>query len=265
MNILLTLGFIIAFGSVFGGFILEKGAIASLWQLSSFCIVFGGTIGIALISFPLNNLKTIPGALKLILVRKKKDGRKLVDMLCDIDNKARREGLLSLETEAEKVTDPFLKKGLEYVADGVDPEYLKKMLENEIEVKQQRYEDAAAVFDGMGGTAPTMGVLGTVMGMTNVLANMDNDVKKLCGNIAVAFIATFYGVGSANLIWIPIGQHIKVVAEKESDYMEVVVEGLMAIQAGEPSSRLRARLNVMLDEKNNGAGKSNTEKAEDNT
>lgn len=256
MNILLILGLIISFGGILLGFILENGQLYMLVkQISPFLIVFGGTFGIALIAFPFRNIKRIPGALKLILLPKKHNYAALVDLLCDIANKARRDGLLSLEAEAERLSDPFIKKGLGYIADGVDPEFLKKVLYNEIESHYKRYEDAAKVFESMGGTAPTMGVLGTVMAMVTVLSGGTEDTNRLVKDIAMAFLATFYGIGSANLLWLPIGSQIKVVAEQESDYMEVIVEGLMAIQAGEPSSRLKDRLYAKIGEIKNGTSK----------
>ncbi|HEX3026684.1 MAG TPA: MotA/TolQ/ExbB proton channel family protein [Clostridia bacterium] len=249
MNFSLILGVLVALGGVLAGFLIEKGTFISLWSPSAFCIVFGGTIGIAMITYPMSSMKKIPAAMKLITFQKKHDTKKLVDMLCDIANKARKEGILSLESEADKVKDPFIKKGLGYIADGVDPEFLRKMLENEIEVVEKKYKAAAAVFEGMGGTGPTMGVLGTVMGMTTILKSMNADMDSLGKNIAVAFLATLYGVGSANILWLPIGGNIKVVAERESDYQMVILEGLMAIQSGESSSRLRDRLETMLSEK----------------
>lgn len=258
MNILLYFGFFLALGSIVAGFLIEHGALASLWQLSSFAIVFGGTIGITLITYPSSSLKRIPSALKMIMFHRKHDHGKLIELLCDIDNKARKNGILSLEAEAESVKDPFLKKGLEFIADGVDPEYLRKMLENEIEAEATKYLSAATIFDGMGGTAPTMGVLGTVMGMTNVLAKMSSDMNKLGSSIAVAFIATLYGVGSANLLWLPLGGHIKVMAQEEVAYKSVVLEGLTAIQNGEPTSRLRDRLHAMFAEKNKNGGHSDS-------
>lgn len=257
MNILLILGLIISFGGIIWGFILENGQLYMLVkQISPFLIVFGGTFGIALIAFPFRNIKRIPAALKLILIPKKHNYAALVDLLCDIANKARRDGLLSLEAEAERLSDPFIKKGLGYIADGVDPEFLKKVLYNEIESNYRKYEDAARVFESMGGTAPTMGVLGTVMAMVTVLSGGTEDTNKLVKDIATAFLATFYGIGSANLLWLPIGSQIKVVAEQESDYMEVIVEGLMAIQAGEPSSRLKDRLYAKIGDIKNGTSKS---------
>lgn len=256
MNILLIIGVIIAFGGILGGYVAEDGVLSSLVQLSPIMIVFGGTIGIALIAFPFSNIKRIPAALKLIMFHKKHDYHKLVDMLCDIANKARKDGLLSLEAEADKIPNDFIKRGLGYIADGVDPEFLKKVLYNGIESEYKKYEDASKVFESMGGTSPTMGVLGTVMSMVTVLKGMGSDTSGLGPKIAGAFLATMFGIGSANLLWLPIGSQIKVVAEQDSDYMEVVVEGLMAIQAGEPSSRLKDRLYAKIgDIKNKTSGR----------
>lgn len=241
MNILLLIGMIIAFGGVLGGYASEDGVLASLLKPAPIIIVLGGTIGIALIAFPWSTIKKVPSALKSIMFQKKHNYAKLVDMLCDIANKARKDGLLSLESEADKMSDPFIKRGLGYIADGVDPEFLRKVLNNEIDSAYKKMEDAGRMFESMGGTSPTMGVLGTVMGMTTVLGSM-NDTSTIGPKIASAFLATMYGIGIANLVWLPIGGHIKVVAEEESEYQEVVLEGLMAIQSGEPSSRLRDRL-----------------------
>lgn len=249
MNILFILGLIVAFGGIISGYILEQGNLVTLISyVSPLLIVFGGTFGIAMIGYPFRNIKRMPGALKLIIFPKKHNYTKIVDMLCDIANKARKDGLLSLEAEADKMSDPFIKKGLGYIADGVDPEFLKRVLYNEIESEYKKYEDGAKVFEGMGGTAPTMGVLGTVMAMITVLGHSDGDGNAMIKEISTAFLATFYGLGSANLLWIPIGSQIRVVAEQQSDYREVIVEGLMAIQAGEPSSRLKDRLYAKIGE-----------------
>jgi pyruvate,orthophosphate dikinase len=149
----------------------------------------------------------------------------MIDILFNVANTARREGLLALETEAENIKDEFIKKGLIFIADNVEPEFLKKVLESEIEASNRKYEAAASVFEGMGGTAPTMGVLGTVMGMVSILRDM-SDMDELGGKIATAFVATLYGVGSANLLWLPIAAHIKAIAAAESEYFETVIDGL---------------------------------------
>lgn len=242
MNIMLLLGLVISFGGVIAGYLIEKGVLASLVQISAICIVFGGTFGVSFVAFPFANFKKIPHALKMIMFHKKHNYREIIDMLSEIANKARKDGLLSLEAEADKMSDPFIKKGLGYIADGVDPEFLRKVLENEIESQYKNFEDAAKVFEGMGGTSPTMGVLGTVMGMVSILRELNAGMDGLGSKIASAFVATMFGVGAANLLWLPIASNIKVVAGEESEYREVIIEGLMAIQSGEPSSRLKDRL-----------------------
>lgn len=258
MNIMLIIGFILAFCGIFGGFIVEHGQLSSLIAPSPLMIVFGGTIGIALIAYPFRNIKRIPGALKMIIMPKKHNYAEVVDMLCDIANKARKDGLLSLEAEADKMSDNFIKKGLGYIADGVDPEFLKKVLYNEIDSEYQKYAEASKVFEGMGGTAPTMGVMGTVMAMVTTLSKGGGNTNELIKNIATAFLATFFGIGSANLLWLPLGSQIKIVAEQESDYREIIVEGLMAIQSGEPSSRLKDRLYAKIGDISSGKSGSNS-------
>ncbi|MFT8887953.1 MAG: MotA/TolQ/ExbB proton channel family protein [Ethanoligenens sp.] len=248
MNITLLIGLVIAFGGVLFGFVSEGGALANLLKLPAFMIVVGGTIGTAFISFPISNIKKIPSAFKAMMFQKKHDYPQLIEMMCEVANKARRDGLLSLESEADKIKDPFIKKGLGYIADGADPEFLKQLLNNEIEANFKKVEDAAKVLEGMGGTSPTMGVLGTVMGMTTVLGHMGSDTSHIGTEIAGAFIATMYGVGIGNLVWLPLGNQMKVTAMHEAEHQEIMMEGLLAIQSGEPSSRLKDRLYAKVGE-----------------
>lgn len=152
--------------------------------------------------------------MKLAFFTKKKDVGELIELMVQIAIIARQSGLLALETEAEKYDNPVLKKGMSFIADGVSPEYLKQTLEAECEVMLNDYEAGASVFEQMGGAAPTLGVLGTVMGMVSILRDMNADMASLGGKIATAFIATMYGVGSANLLWLPAAQ-IKANAEEE--------------------------------------------------
>lgn len=242
MNIFLLLGMLIGFGGVLFGFIKEGGQFAAIMKLPALLIVLGGTVGIAFVACPIGSIRRIPAALKAILFHRKHKYPQLVNMLCDIANKARRNGLLSLENEAHNVSDHFIRMGLEYIADGVDPDFLRQVLSSEIEAETRKLSDAGRVFESMGGTSPTMGVLGTVMSMTTVLGHMGSDTSKIGTEIAGAFVATLYGIGIANLVWLPLGSHIRLTAEEEENYRNVILEGLLAIQAGEPSSRLRDRL-----------------------
>jgi chemotaxis protein MotA len=255
MNILLILGLIVGFGGVLYGYVADEGVLSALLKPSSASIVFGGTFGFLLLSFPISYIKQIPKALKMIFFRKKKKYGEVIDLMYNLANTARRDGILAMEAEAEKISDPFIKKGLLYVADGVEPDFLKEVLENEIEAKMKEVEHAAKVMEGAGGVAPSMGVLGTVMGMVSILRDMGGDTEELGHKIATAFIATMYGVGSANLLWLPLGSHIKTCAEEDAEYMGLIVTGLLSILEGEYPARMRDNLIAViggLDEKGKG-------------
>lgn len=246
MNIFLILGLIIGFGGVIYGYLGDEGVLSALLKPTAASIVFGGTIGFILLSFPLSYIKQVPKALKLILFRKKKNYGEVIDLLYNLANVARRDGILAMEAEAEKISDPFIKKGLLYVADGVEPDFLKEVLEHEIEAKTGEFERAAKVMEGAGGVSPAMGVLGTVMGMVSILREMGADMEELGHKIATAFIATMYGVGSANLLWLPLGAHIKNCAEEDAEYMGLIVTGLLSILEGEYPARMKDNLLAVI-------------------
>lgn len=260
MNIFLILGLIVGFGGVLYGYVADEGVLSALLKPTAASIVFGGSIGFLLLSFPMSYLKQLPKALKAIFFRKKKNYGQVIDLLYNLANVARRDGILAMEAEAEKIKDPFIKKGLLYVADGVEPEFLKEVLENEIESKTKDMEHAAKVMEGAGGVAPSMGVLGTVMGMVSILREMGGDTGELGKKIATAFIATMYGVGSANLLWLPLGGHIKACAQEDAEYMELIVTGLLSILEGEYPARMRDNLLAVVGDVG-GKGKKGDAKA----
>lgn len=255
MNIFLIIGLLLGFGGVIYGYVGDEGVLSALLKPTAASIVFGGTFGFMLLSFPLSYIKQIPKAFKMIFFRKKKNYGQIIDLLFNLANIARRDGILAMEAEAEKIKDPFIKKGLLYVADGVEPEFLKELLENEIEAKKSEYERAAKVMEGAGGVAPAMGVLGTVMGMVSILREMGADMEALGGKIATAFIATMYGVGSANLLWLPLGGHIKNCAEEDAEYMNLIVTGLLSILEGEYPARMRDNLLASIGDTSGGKSK----------
>ena len=161
----------------------------------------------------------------------------LIEVMVNIAEKARREGVLSLEADiqgelSDKKYDPMLRKGLRLTVDGSEPELIKHMLENEISFYEERQKKNAAVFEAAGGFAPTMGIIGTVMGLINVLGNLANP-DELGPAVAMAFVATLWGIGSANLFWLPVGSKIKLKMKLEVVQREMIVEGVMSIQAGE--------------------------------
>jgi chemotaxis protein MotA len=246
MNIFLIVGLLLGFGGVVYGYLGDEGVLSALVRPTAASIVFGGTFGFIFLSFPLSYIKQVPKALKMIFFRKKKNYAEVIELLYNLANVARRDGILAMEAEAEKIKDPFIKKGLLYVADGVEPEFLKEVLENEIEAKTGEYERGAKVMEGAGGVSPAMGVLGTVMGMVSILRDMGGDTAALGAKISTAFIATMYGVGSANLLWLPLAGHIKNCAAEDEEYMGLIVTGLLSILEGEYPARMKDNLMAVI-------------------
>lgn len=243
MQITALMGLILGFAGIMAGNILEGGNPASLVNLPAFLIIIGGTMGATMLSYPASGLAGLPKAFGKVFSKVALNPEEFIKTLTMLAEKARREGLLSLESEAQNVTDSFLKKGLELIVDGTDPEIVEETLRNELYVLEKRHEGVYAVLEGMGGYAPTMGVLGTVMGLIHVLAGLgEGDMEKLGHAIAGAFIATLYGVGFANLIFLPLGARLKRLSQTEVVTREMMIEGVLAIQAGENPRVIQQKL-----------------------
>ncbi|MDD2372299.1 MAG: flagellar motor protein [Syntrophomonadaceae bacterium] len=245
MDIATLIGLLIGLGGLIGGFLWEGGTVGMLIVKTAAVIVFGGTFGAVILSFTMEEIKTVPYFLKVVFLDKKIDYLTVLDSLVETADKARREGLLSLESQLSEINNPFLARGLQLVIDGTDPELTRNMLEMEIEAFENKEKVGQDIFMSAGGFAPTMGIIGTVMGLVHVLSNV-SDPDKLGGAIAVAFLATLYGVGSANVLWIPFGTKIKGKSAKEVLLMELVLEGILSIQAGENPRVIREKLMTFL-------------------
>ncbi|MDD2585906.1 MAG: flagellar motor protein [Syntrophomonadaceae bacterium] len=245
MDIATLIGLLLGFGGLIGGFLLEGGTLGMLWVGTAAMIVFGGTFGATILSFTMDELKTLPYFFKMVFVEKKNDYLTILDLLVDTADKARREGLLSLESQLGEIDNEFFSRGLQLVIDGTDPELTRNMLEMEIEAFEGKEKIGSDIFMCAGGFAPTMGIIGTVMGLVHVLSNV-SEPDKLGGAIAVAFLATLYGVSSANVLWIPFGTKIKVKTEKDILLMEMILEGILSIQAGENPRVIREKLMTFL-------------------
>ena len=241
MDLSTIIGIIAGFGSLLIGFILEGGSPASLGGLSAAIIVFGGTAGAVITSFPLSELKKFPQWIKTAFTSQSFGTTEAYETLVRFAEKARREGLLSLEQELETVTDRFTRQGMQLVIDGTDPEITREILESNIAVLEKRHKVGIAVFEAAGGFGPTLGIIGTVMGLVMVLGNL-SDAEALSHSIAAAFIATLYGVASANLLWLPIATKLKMKDRAEVSAMEMVLDGILSIQAGENPSILKEKL-----------------------
>jgi chemotaxis protein MotA len=225
------LGIVVSFALIATGHILEGGRVNSLWQSAAALIVFGGTLGAVLLSFSFAEVRHAVGALRWVFFE---DARSNDDMLSTISRlavKARKEGIMKLEDDADRTDDPFLRRGLALAVDGSTPATIRTMLEGENLSRFDAEEMPARVFESAGGYAPTLGILGAVMGLIHVMENL-SDPSKLGAGIAVAFVATLYGVGSANLILLPMGTKLRARAARNARRREVMLEGILAIQEG---------------------------------
>ncbi|MDR3289028.1 MAG: flagellar motor protein [Peptococcaceae bacterium] len=245
MDLTTLIGIIAGLGALVIGFVLEGGHPGSLFQGTAAIIVFGGTFGAVAASFSAADLKRIPQWFRIAFSRKAFGTEEAYVTLIQFAEKARREGLLSLERELDSVSDKFTHKGLQLVIDGTDPEITQSILESNISVLEKRHKTGIHVFEAAGGFSPTMGIIGTVMGLVHVLGNLD-DPAALSGAIAAAFIATLYGVSAANLLWLPIATKLKQKDKFEVNAMEMILDGILSIQAGENPSILREKLKTHL-------------------
>jgi chemotaxis protein MotA len=244
----LLLGLVVAIGSVFWGMILEGSSPGSYMVFSAFVIVFGGTMGAAMGSFGLAAILKIPASVKEALFYKSIDRTVAIRTLVGFAEKARREGLLVLEDQLNTTNDPFLKKGVQLVVDGTDPDLVREILETEVEAHVKEENHMANMWAGMGGYSPTLGIIGTVMGLVMVLGNL-SDPTSLGPHIAVAFVATWYGVSFANLVFLPIGLKVKWCIADYSGSKELMIEGILAIQAGDNPRIVEEKLLAYLNDK----------------
>ncbi len=245
MNLTTIVGLVLGFGALAGALLMEGGSLLSFVKPSAALIVFGGTFGATLISFPAGLIARLPGIVGRTFFNKSPRASVLADVLVSLSERARREGLLALEEELTRIENPLLKKGVMLVVDGTDPELVRSVLESDIAVREKEAESEAGMLEAMGGFAPTMGIIGTVMGLVNVLAKM-SDPSKLGESIAVAFIATFYGIGTANLMWLPFGTKLKKITESNQVLDQMIMEGIASIQSGENPRILQERLSPYL-------------------
>jgi chemotaxis protein MotA len=239
-------GLILGVLSIFGSFLLEGGTLGALILIPAMLIVFGGTIATAMISSPAKIFFKIPSFIKLALIPPKFNVVETIETIVNYAIIARKDGILALEKEVNNVSHPFLKKMLRLAIDGTDPETIREIADVEINYITERHMANATVFQKMGGYAPTMGIIGTVMGLISTLANAGGDPNELIHHIASAFIATLWGVFSANVIWLPIADRLKAIHAEEKILLEIIVEGVLAIQAGEVPTIIKTKLYSMF-------------------
>jgi chemotaxis protein MotA len=224
-------GVLVGFAAIFGAQIMEGGNPMSIMLVPPLILIFVGSTGVSMAS---NTLPGTIGSVKWLIyamTAKKIDMDAVIDPLVKMAEKARREGLLALESEMETVEDEFMKKGLQMAVDGTDPDDLFEILAAEVKAKKAAAASGASFWNDAGGYSPTIGIIGTVLGLVHVLENLSNP-DKLGHLIAGAFVATLWGVLSANVMFLPFGKRIKLIGGQEAARMEIIIEGILAIQAG---------------------------------
>lgn len=245
MDLTTLLGLVVGIGALLFAVVLEGGHLSSLVSLPAFVIIFGGTVGATAIGFTIEELKTVPTLLRIAFTEEKHDVSTLIKTMVGFAEKARREGLLALEDELSAIDDKFLKKGMQLVIDGTDAELVRSIMETELAFIQERHHKGASIFDAAGGYAPTMGIIGTVMGLVHVLGNL-NDTESLGPAIAVAFLATLYGIFSANIFFLPIAGKLKNRSAHQVLIYEVTLEGILSVQAGDNPRIVEEKLEAFL-------------------
>lgn len=246
MDILTLIGIAVAMGAILGGNILEGGHTDSLMQLTAFLIVFGGTVGALMIQVQMDIFLRALRMVMWIFTPPKLAPGEAIEKIVNWSNIARKEGLLGLEAITESEDDAFARKGLQLLVDGSEPETIRSILEVELDTKEHTDTQAAKVYEAMGGYAPTVGILGAVMGLIHVMNNLA-DPTKLGSGIAVAFVATIYGVGLANIFFLPIGNKLKALIHHQSQFRQMVIEGIIAIAEGENPRNIEAKLQGYVD------------------
>lgn len=234
-----------ALAAVFVAMMMDGSNPAVLFKPAPLILVFGGTIMASAAGFMKNDVLKIKDVIRQALGTPEADPDENIGRLVHLAEVARREGLLALEKAAEEVEDPFFKKGIEMTVDGVDAEEIEEILEGEIAALRERHRMGAKFFSDMGGFSPTLGIIGTVVGLIHVLGSL-NDAAAIGAAIASAFTATLWGVLAANLIWLPIANKLKRATDLEVNSKRMLVEGLLAVQAGNSPRMVQARLQAYL-------------------
>jgi chemotaxis protein MotA len=246
------LGVAVAIGGILLGLLLEGGRITQILQPTAAMIVFGGTLGAVMIQFPLRVVFAAAKRLGQVFVDNSQDPNELIQEIVGYAQKARKEGIVSLDNELSSIGDPFLRKSLMLAVDGTEPQEIRKMMELELENQSEHEDHLPRVFESAGGFAPTIGIIGAVLGLIQVMQHLD-DISEVGKGIAVAFVATIYGVGSANLFFLPVSGKIKIRIRQEQIFREMMLEGVISILEGMNPRMLETKLLGFFAEANRAA------------
>lgn len=248
MDVLAIVGVCVAFVAIIGGNFLEGGQLSALLNTSAGIIVLGGTLGAVVLQTPKVRLVDAARMLSWVWLPPALVVNDGIKKMLSWSTTARKEGLLGLENAAEREKDPFAKKGLELLIDGGEPQVIRHVMENELSARMQRDLAAASVFKSMGGYAPTIGIIGAVMGLIHVMGNLA-DPAQLGSGIATAFVATIYGIGLANLVFLPVADRLAALVERDATYRSMIIEAILAIAEGEHPRSIELRLRGFVDDR----------------
>ena len=240
------IGLVMGFISVFVGMVLKGAPITALNNPAAFLIIIGGTFSCLFIGFPMKAMKNFPNLIKMTLKAPAlKSKGELLQLFIELSQIARREGILALENKVADIDDPFFRTGLGMVIDGMDPEFVSDVLDAELAVMQERHAEGRSMFTQAGTYAPTLGVLGAVVGLIAALGNL-NDIDKLGHSIAAAFIATMLGIFTGYVLWLPFANKLKLWSESEISQKRMIIEGILSLQAGDSPTAIEAKLMVFI-------------------
>ena len=248
-------GLALAVGGILGGLVLEKGKVTDVAQLTAAIIVLGGTLGAVMVTTPLDLLLSAAAKLSVVFFETSDAPQDIIEQLIVYATKARKNGIVSLEDETSAIQDPFLRKALNLAVDGTDLQEIRRMMELDLEVAEQRGEGEAKVYEAAGGYAPTIGIIGAVLGLIQVMKHLAN-IDEVGHGIAVAFVATVYGVASANIFFLPAGSKLRARLNRSMQMRELMLEGVLGIAEGLNPKLIRVKLEAYVHAPANGkAGK----------
>ena len=247
MDILTIIGIVIGFGAIIGGQVLEGGSVHAIMQGTAAIIVFGGTLGAVLIQYPASTVLLALKNTRKVFLDPRNDPKRVITEIMEMSAIARKSGLIAVESMVGDTKSSFFRKGLQLVVEGTEPKLTREILEIEMNYFEEYNNTSARVFESAGAYAPTIGIIGAVLGLIHVMENLA-EPDKLGAGIAVAFVATVYGVASANLFWLPVAGKLKNKVREEVIMNEMVLEGMVALSEGENPIMVRDKLTGFLRE-----------------
>lgn len=251
-------GLVIAFGGILGGLIMEKGKVSDVAQVTAAIIVLGGTLGAVMVTTPLASLLGAFKGIKHIFLEERISPEAAIEEIIGYATKARKSSIISLEEDLEKIQDPFLRKALTLAVDGTDLQELRKMMELELFQFERHAEAEAKVYEAAGGYSPTIGIIGAVLGLIQVMKHLEN-IEEVGRGIAVAFVATVYGVAVANLFFLPAANKLKSRIHHDVQAKELMLEGVTSILEGMNPKLIRVKLEAFVQHPSKSKAKGDTE------